>query len=441
MSRSVSDISVITVNWNGRTHLAELIPSLYPLGAKEIIVVDNGSSDGSVAYLEKTYPDTKILKNASNQGFCQPNNLAAAEASGNVLAFVNNDMRVHPEWLTAGLEGLQAAPCAACRILDWEGKRIDFNGSSLQYLGYALQKDIGELLQDVTHNEKILFPCGGAMLIDRRTFLEIGGFDEDFFALYEDVDLGWRLWLAGHEVSYIPDSIVYHRKHSTFRTQQVAKMRYLMHRNALLTILKNYEDDTLRSIFPAAIILAIKRAVRCSGVRRESFYLWEDVAAKLETGDHGTHFELLDALNHLVAVEDVLKILPAIMEKRRQIQTMRKRSDAEILDLFTDPLRPIVEDSGYVVEESELLETLGLGRLFDIATYRQYASELPDRRSQRTREVRDELRGLEWVGTSALMHPPQPRAQSKLEKFLAAWKRSGLRQAARLAWESYRRAT
>ncbi len=441
MSRSVSDISVITVNWNGRAHLEELIPSLLPLGPKEIIVVDNGSSDDSVAFLERTYPEIVILRNETNQGFCQPNNLAAAEARGDVLALINNDMRAHPEWLTEGLRGLHRTPCTACRILDWDGKRIDYNGSSLQYLGYALQKDIGELVQDVPHEERILFPCGGAMLIDRQTFLDMGGFDESFFALYEDVDLGWRLWLAGHEVSFSPDSIVYHRGHTTFETQGVAKMRYLMHRNALLTILKNYEDETLHRVFPAAILLAIKRAVRCSGVRRESFYLWENVESKLETGDRGTHFEVLDALNHLVAVEDVLKMLPDLMQKRRQVQQMRRRSDSEIMKLFNDPLRPIVEDRDYISEESELLEALGLDKVFDLSGYREYSSKLPDQKSARARELRDELRGLEWVGTSALLHPPRPRTQSKLRKFLAAWKHSGLRQAGKLAWESYRRAT
>jgi GT2 family glycosyltransferase len=441
MSRSVSDISVITVNWNGRTHLEELIPSLLPLGPKEIIVVDNGSRDDSVAFLETTYPKVRILKNDSNRGFCQPNNLAAEEAQGEVLALFNNDMRAHPDWLVKGLRGLEEAPCTACRIMDWDGKYVDFNGSSLQYLGYALQKDIGELVEEVTQEEKILFPCGGAMLVDRQTYLNMGGFDESFFALYEDVDLGWRLWLAGHEVSYTPESIVYHRSHSTFETQTTAKMRYLMHRNALMTILKNYEDEMVHRVFPAALLLAIKRAVRCSGVRRESFYLWEDVESKLESGDSGAQFDTLDALNHLVAVEDVLRMLPDLMQKRRQVQQMRQRPDTEILKLFNDPLRAIVEDRAYITEESKLLEALGLNQVLDLSGYREYAAKLPDRTNERVRELRSELQGLEWVGTNALLHPPLPRTRSKLRKFFAAWRNSGLKQAARLAWESYRRAT
>ena len=404
-------------------------------------MVDNGSNDDSIAFLERTYPDIKVLRNDTNQGFCQPNNLAAAEARGDVLALINNDMRAHPDWLKNGLRGLETAPCTACRILDWGGKHIDYNGSSLQYLGYALQKDIGELVQDVTHEEHVLFPCGGAMLIDRQAFLDLGGFDQSFFALYEDVDLGWRLWVAGHKVSFSADSIVYHRGHTTFKTQTVAKMRYLMHRNALLTILKNYEEETVQRVFPVAILLAIKRAVRCSGVRRESFYLWEHVESKLKAEDQSAHFEVLDALNHLVAVEDVLKMLPDLMEKRRRVQEMRRRPDSEILDLFKDPLRPIVEDHGYISEECELLETLGLDNIFDVSKYREHASKFPNQKAARAVELRDELRGLEWVGTNALLHPPQPSTRSRFRKFLDAWKHSGLRHATRLAWESYRRAT
>ena len=146
-------------------------------------------------------------------------------------------------------------------------------------------------------------------------------------------------------------------------------------------------------------------------------------------------------MNHLVAVEDVLKMLPDLMQKRREIQEMRRRPDREILELFKDPLRPIVEDPDYISEESELLEVLGLGDIFDVSGYRKYASKLPDRKGVRAMELRDELKGLEWVGTNALLHPPQPRTRSKFRKFLDAWKQSGLRHATRLAWESYRRAT
>ena len=178
------------------------------------------------------------------------------------------------------------------------------------------------------------------------SFWNLGGFDSDFFALYEDVDLGWRLWLAGHRVVMAPDSVVRHRGHATLETQAPEKTRYLMHRNALLTIFKNYEEENFRKIVPLALLLSVKRAVHFSGVRKESFYLWSETRHKLEEGDAAARSQLLDSLNHLVAVDDVLQSLPRLLEKRRRVQALRRRSDREIMELFGDPLRRIVGGPG-----------------------------------------------------------------------------------------------
>jgi hypothetical protein len=285
------------------------------------------------------------------------------------------------------------------RILDWDGRKVDFNGSSLQYLGYALQQDIGEIVNRVSHQDEILFACGGAMLIDRKLFLEIGGFDEDFFAVFEDVDLGWRLWLSGERIAFAPDSVTYHRGHSTLASQGSAKMRYLMHRNALLTIIKNYEESSFRQILPLAIVMAVKRAVRCSGVRKESFYLWSDVTHDVPASD-----SMMDALNHLVALEDVLESLPKSLSKRSRVQALRKRSEEEILSLFRDPLRPIVEDPEYVAQEVEYLKLLGLDELLPVDEYERFTTGLDDELGLRVAELRNELTGIQWQGIRALTH-------------------------------------
>ncbi len=373
MSRSASEVSVITVNWNGKQHLSHLLPSIVELRPKEIIVVDNGSEDGSVAFLDKEYPQVKVIQNPINKGFAEPNNLAAEGASGDILAFINNDMRADSQWLTAALARMDRYKVVGSRILDWEGKKVDFNGSSLQYLGYAVQKDIGKILTQVTHQDEILFPCAGAMLIERDLFLEAGGFDKDFFAVFEDVDLGWRLRLSGHRIAFSPDSVVYHRGHATLASQGRAKMRYLMHRNALLTIIKNYEEESLRRILPLAIVMALKRAVRCSGVQKEAFYLWSKLRKTAPDSE-----SLEDALNHLVAVEDVLESLPKTLSKRSRIQALRKCGDEEILDLFEDPLRPIVEDPEYIGQEVEYLRLLHLDELFPLGDYQKLTKGLDD---------------------------------------------------------------
>jgi GT2 family glycosyltransferase len=380
----------------------------------------------------------KVLENPVNRGFAQPNNLAAKHAKGSVLALINNDMRVHPNWIREGLKGLDQAACTACRILDWNGERIDFNGSSLQYLGYANQKDIGQLAAEVTSENQLLFPCGGAMFIEKSVFLDAGGFDEDFFAIYEDVDLGWRLWVLGHEVSYSPESVVYHRGHATFETQHSAKMRFLMHRNALLTVLKNYDDELVRKVIPLAVILSVRRSIRCSGVMKESFYLWDGMKSRLENGDKNAYLEVLDALNHLVSVDDMLRLLPRMMVKRRRIQSRRKRTDPEIFALFQDPLRPIVEEANYLSNELEYLKLLELDNYFSTDHFEKFLSDLPNPLTFHMENLRKEIVAIQTAQVQTLRNepveiPPVRSPASRWEKFLQIWKHSGFKIALKTA--------
>ncbi len=429
MSPSASDVSVVTVNWNGRERLSELLPSLTGLGCREILVVDNASQDGSVEFLKRRWPQVRVLENPVNRGFAHPCNLGASEAAGSILAFINNDMRADRNWIDSALRRLTAGtPCVASRILDWSGERVDYNGSSLQYLGYALQNEIGRPVQEASSPREVLFPCGGAMLIDRSVFLEAGGFDQDYFAIFEDVDLGWRLWIAGHRVAFSAESIAFHRGHATFQTQPDEKMRYLMHRNALWTILKNYEDATFRRVLPLAVALAVKRAVRLSGARRESFYLWETTRERLRLGDPDVQDQLLDSLNHLVAVDDVLTDLPRILEKRKSIQTTRKRSDAEVVGLFGDPLRAIVDDPEYLDAELSWLRGCGLERLFELPSRPARSPGLPDRLQDRIDSLRHELLALQWVDGKNRISPPS-KTGGGASALMAVWKRHGLRHA------------
>ncbi len=429
MSPSASDVSVVTVNWNGRDRLAELLPSVSHLGCREILVVDNASEDGSVEFLRKQWPQVRVLKNPVNRGFAHPCNLGAREAAGPFVAFINNDMRAHRGWIDSALARLApGTPCVACRILDWSGERVDYNGSSLQYLGYATQKEIGWPAGEASRPDEVLFPCGGAMLIEREVFLKVGGFDEDFFAIFEDVDLGWRLWIAGYRVAFSPESVVYHRGHATFQTQPDEKMRYLMHRNALMTVLKNYDDTTFQQILPVAVALAVKRAVRLSGVRRESFYLWETTRERLRLGDPDARAQLLDSLNHLVAVDDILTDLPRIFQKRKAIQANRLRTDAEVTGLFGDPLRVIVEDPEYLDAELCWLRGSGLDCLFKLPPLGTRAPDLPDRLQTRVDALRQELAGLQWLAGKARTSPPSTIGAGA-SALMKVWKRHGLKRA------------
>ena len=125
---------------------------------------------------------------------------------------------------------------------------INFEGKGFQIdYGVAKEKDI--------HNDYRYLPFvnGGAMLVDRKVFLEVGGFDEDFFAYYEDVDFGWRLWVLGYKVIFAPKSIIYHVHHGTSKIFSEDKLRFLKERNALYAVFKNYDDENLAKVFSGTL--------------------------------------------------------------------------------------------------------------------------------------------------------------------------------------------
>lgn len=343
---NIPETSVIVLNHNGKQHLGPCLTSLleldYPKDRLEIILVDNGSSDGSVAWVAERFPDVKIVALDDNLGFCAGNNRGAEAAQGEYIAFLNNDTRVHSQWLKELVRLPMQQPeivSTAARILDWEGKVIDFAGATMNFHGFAFQRHFGFPAQDARmyeQEEPILFACGGSMLIKRDIFLAVGGFDEDYFIYFEDADLGWRLWLMGYQVWFVPSAVSYHRLHATMDAFHDFRKTVLYERNALSTIIKNYEKENLQKVLPAALFLAIKRSIRyldMAGWDRGSYYIKGPPAARV--------FERLprSAISVLVALDEVLENMPRLIEKRAFVQACRKRPDEEIFHLFGQPMR------------------------------------------------------------------------------------------------------
>jgi hypothetical protein len=232
------------------------------------------------------------------------------------------------------------------------------------------------------------------MLIRRDVFLELGGFDPDYFALYEDVDLGWRLWLSGYRVVYTPESKVYHRLHGTLSQSREEKMRYLMHRNALFTIFKNYDEENFQKILPLAFIAAVRRALYFSGADRSSFYLWAGQDAQRgqeEAIPESVLRQSREVINHLVVCNDLLDALPALLEKRSQVQRRRTRKDEELFSLFRDPFRAIVVDWDYQETELQWIERLGLTSVF-----RDFRQDLVAGDEEHYLAGRKRCEGLQW---------------------------------------------
>ncbi|MCL2323084.1 MAG: glycosyltransferase, partial [Oscillospiraceae bacterium] len=323
-------VSFIIVNYNGIDHLSNCFKALseldYPKDKLEFIVVDNGSVDESVQFLEKNYPDAVMIKNSSNEGFAKPNDDAAKIAKGEYLALLNNDMRIDGNWLNDMLSTLNECKddsyvCVGSKILNWDGSKIDFVEGSINLYGHGYQIDSGKSIQDISDDElvdkDILFACGGAMIIKRDIFLQIGGFDEDFFAYYEDCDLGWRLWILGYKVRFCSKAICYHKHNSTSKKMNRNFVLNLYARNSLFTIYKNYENEHSEKMVLISIILRN--------------YLNENSSTNFPN-------EVL-----VKSASDFLTDIDKMSVKRDYIQQNRKRSDEFIFQSFIkDPMRNIL---------------------------------------------------------------------------------------------------
>jgi GT2 family glycosyltransferase len=238
-------VSVIIVNWNGRNWLEQCLPALaeQTFTDFEVIVVDNGSEDDSVKYLGESWPDIRVLARSENTGFAAPNNWGIEEARGEWIATLNNDTLVHRSWLKNLLAetGDPQVGMVASLVVFWdEPDRVDAAGILVDAAGIAWNRGHGQLVDDVSVPCEVFGPNGSAALYRREMLDNIGLFDEDYFAYYEDVDLAWRARRAGWRCRYTPAAIVRHR-HSATGGQFPWLKTFLISRNKLWTIVKNYD--------------------------------------------------------------------------------------------------------------------------------------------------------------------------------------------------------
>lgn len=337
-------VTVIVLNYNGTQHLKECFSSLtqvdYPPDKLQLMLVDNASTDGSVEYVRREFPRVRIVQNKENLGFAPGNNIGARAAATEYVVFLNNDMAVHAQFVRGLAQAIQSEPgavCAGAQILNWDGSQIDFGGAAAHFAGYAYQVDMGKPFNPQVRSEihPILYACGGAMMVNRQIFLDAGGFDEDYFIYYEDLDLGWRLWVLGYQVVFAPDALVNHRHHGTMDNFSNYRKQVLFKRNALYSVIKNYDNQNLGRVLPA-VLLATVNGVVDQAVRDGQLNLAE---YQIKSEKSGKPSELFGKRNVsiLVAIHDVVEHLPRVMEKRRLIQAHRRRSDEEVAQLFRSP--------------------------------------------------------------------------------------------------------
>jgi len=202
-------VSIVIVNYSGKNYLEKCLSSLSQTNYEnyEIILVDNQSSDDSVSFVKQNYPEIQVIELNKNFGFAVPNNIGSRLAKGKYLVFLNNDTQVTKDWLVELVKPLESDKNIAfgqSLILNSDGS-VDSSGDYIDEIGRSYSShDKPKKIRN------ILSPKAACMIARRDLFLDLGGFDENFFASFEDVDLGWRSWLWGYKSLVIPTSIIYH---------------------------------------------------------------------------------------------------------------------------------------------------------------------------------------------------------------------------------------
>jgi GT2 family glycosyltransferase len=237
--------SVVVPNWNGRAWLPGLLASLarQELAPAEVIVVDNGSEDGSLEYLRAEHPGVRLIGLDHNTGFAHAANRGIEAASGGLVALLNTDVVLAPDWLRRMVAALEADPSAAavaCKMLDLaDPTRIYDAGDVLRRDGACEQR--GRFARDDGRWDaagEVFGACAGAAVYRREAVLAVGGFDERYFAYLEDVDLALRLQLAGWRCRYEPVVALHAGEGSSHRL--AGAHHHLVARNTLMLVAKAF---------------------------------------------------------------------------------------------------------------------------------------------------------------------------------------------------------
>ena len=281
-------VSLIIVNYNGRSKLGALLDKCldsilrtnYP--NFEVLFVDNNSTDESAEYVEKKFSDSrlKVIRLKRNYGYAGAVNKGVEMANGDFIAVLNNDVVVTRDWLKYLILALlfnkeAKAKIAVPKILMLENpKKIASCGGEMNVLLVGWDRGLLEDDQGQFESYSYCFhPAGATFLVSRDLVNELGRlFDDDYFAYFEDVDLGWRTWLLGYKVIFVPQSIVYHKCGSSWGLTSPLKF-YLMRRNALYSGIKNFETRIVIVLLPIWLLSSLYASYLFSKATKDARYI------------------------------------------------------------------------------------------------------------------------------------------------------------------------
>jgi GT2 family glycosyltransferase len=305
--------SVIVPNWNGRHHLRSCLESLkrQTYTDFEVILVDNGSTDGSDSYVRQEFPWVRLLAFEKNMKFCAGNNAGIRTSLSRYVALLNNDTEAEADWLAELVAAAESNPedgSFASQMLMFNDRHaIDSAGNEYAASGAAAKR--GHLSKAGAFDKpmRIFGACAGAALYRRAMLEDVGLLDEDFDMIFEDVDLGFRAQLAGYPCLYVPTARVYHKVNATIGRYSYNYV-YYGQRNIELVYFKNMPARLLIRSLPEHLLYNILALIFFTWHRRLGAYL----SAKI----------------------DAILALPRIFRARRRVQSGWRISDQAIEQLF-----------------------------------------------------------------------------------------------------------
>lgn len=302
-------VSVIILNWNGKHLLPDCLGSMRRQTFRdfELIVVDNGSTDGSVDWIRSEFPEVRVLALEGNRGFCGGNNAGIRVASGEYIGLLNNDTEADPEWLGELVRAVQAdRTIGACdsKILYFDQRDTIWSaGATYSIAGSAEFRGQGGKDVEFAEAAEVFTAVACSAIYPRRVLEEVGGFDEAFFAGYEDVDWSFRARLRGYRIVNVPSARVYHKVSATHQYNSAA---YVYHgqRNVVAVFVKNMPGRLLLRYGILHLLYTLGSLVYFARIGHLSVFLR--------------------------AKRDALRQWPRLWRKRAEIQRGRSVESAEI---------------------------------------------------------------------------------------------------------------
>ena len=320
-----SKVAVVILNWNGKSFLEKFLPTVLKFSPNaQIIVADNQSSDDSVDFLKKEFPQVSIILNPSNDGFAKGYNIALKQVQAQYYVLLNSDVEVTDNWINPIIELMDSnSKIAACqpKILDYTHKtKFEYAGAAGGYIdkyGYpfcrgrlfnVLEEDKGQY----NSTKEVFWATGACMFVRAEAFWKVGGFDDDYFAHMEEIDVCWRMKNIGYQIYVEPQSTIYHVGGGTLNKLSPRKT-FLNFRNNLMTLTKNAS--------PRFLFFKIIYRMILDGVAAFKF-LFEG---------NGSHFFAV-----IKAHFSFYKHLPS---------TLKKRDNMRLMDDFKDATTGVYENN------------------------------------------------------------------------------------------------